>query len=110
MGGYSSFPHEPSTRSRLGRRLRARLIGTEPNISNSPPMNSIEPLESRIAPASVFVTYIDLDGDVVKITATKPGAVAPPLDATDLAFVGGGAAGQLATVDLTALGFNGAKI
>jgi len=26
----------------------------------------IEPLESRIAPASVFVTYTDLDGDLVR--------------------------------------------
>ena len=40
---------------------------------------SIEPLEARIAPASAFVTYIDADGDLVKITATGSGAPGPDL-------------------------------
>ena len=72
--------------------------------------SAIEPLESRIAPAAVFVTYTDLDGDIVKITATKAGAAVAPLDATDLTFVGGGANGQLASLLLSAPGFDGAKI
>jgi hypothetical protein len=71
----------------------------------------IEPLEQRIAPAAALFTYMDLDGDLVKVTATgKAGAPAPPLDATDFAFVGGGAAGQLAKLTLTEAGFDGAKI
>src|SRR5687767_8076388 len=71
----------------------------------------IESLESRIAPASVFVTYTDVDGDLVKITASNRGAVAPPLDKVgDLAFVGGGTDGQLATLTLTESGFDGASI
>jgi hypothetical protein len=70
----------------------------------------IEPLESRIAPATVFVTYTDADGDLVKITASRAGTSVPPLDATDLAFVGGGSSGQLATLNLTAANFGGASI
>ena len=50
---------------------------------------TIEPLESRIAPAAIVVTYADLDGDLVRITASKAGLVAPPLDLTDLTLTGG---------------------
>ena len=32
-------------------------------------MNSIEPLETRIAPASVL-TFTDVDGDLVKVTSS----------------------------------------
>jgi hypothetical protein len=71
---------------------------------------NIEPLESRIAPAAISVFYTDVDGDLVKITASKLGTVAPPLDAGDLSFVGGGSSGQLATLNLTDLGFDGAGI
>jgi hypothetical protein len=65
---------------------------------------SIESLESRVAPAAV-VTYTDIDGDIVKITASKG-----PLDAADLTFLGGGTSGQLATLNLTDPGFDGARI
>lgn len=65
---------------------------------------SIEPLESRIAPAAV-VTFTDIDGDLVKITASKG-----PLDAADLTFVGGGAGGQLSKLNLTDAGFQGADV
>jgi hypothetical protein len=64
----------------------------------------LELLESRIAPAAV-VTYTDVDGDLVKITASKG-----PLDTADLTFVGGGTSGQLGTLDLTDPGFGGARI
>lgn len=64
-----------------------------------------EPLEVRIAPAAVSVTFNDIDGDSVKITAS-----AGPLALADLAFVGGGVGGQLATLNLTHPGFAGAKI
>jgi hypothetical protein len=55
---------------------------------------TIEPLESRIAPASVSLTYPDLDGDLVRITASNQIATAPPLDLTDLSFVGAELAGN----------------
>jgi hypothetical protein len=71
---------------------------------------NIEPLESRIAPASVAVTYTDIDGDLVKITARLPGATVPPLDVADLTFVGGGTDGQLATLTLTVPLFQNASI
>jgi hypothetical protein len=64
----------------------------------------IETLEARIAPAAV-VTYTDLDGDLVKITASKG-----PLALNKLTFVGGGTEGQLAKLDLTDSAFDGAKI
>jgi hypothetical protein len=66
--------------------------------------SSIEILEARIAPAAV-VTYTDIDGDLVKITANKG-----PLDITDLTFLGGGFGGQLSTLDLRDVGFQGADI
>jgi hypothetical protein len=66
--------------------------------------DSIEPLEARVAPAAVVI-YTDMDGDLVKITASKG-----PLDAADLSFVGGGSSGQLATLHLTDPGFDGARI
>ncbi|MHA3770753.1 beta strand repeat-containing protein [Verrucomicrobiota bacterium sgz303538] len=67
-------------------------------------MSTIELLEPRVAPAAV-VTYTDIDGDIVRITASKG-----PLDAGDLAFVGGGNSGQLATLNLTDAAFDGANI
>lgn len=74
--------------------------------TSSPHRNSLEPLESRIAPASISVAYTDLDGDLVKITASKTGAAVPPLDATDLTVI----FGQLVMLKLTEAGFDGAKI
>jgi hypothetical protein len=62
---------------------------------------NIEALETRTAPATLSLTYTDADGDLVKITVSRGGTVAPPLDATDLVFVGGGSSGQLASLDLT---------
>lgn len=64
----------------------------------------LEALETRIAPAAV-VTFTDIDGDIVKITASRG-----PLDASDLSFIGGGSQGQLATLTLTDPGFSGANI
>lgn len=49
-------------------------------------MHSLEGLEARIAPAAVSVTYTDIDGELVKITASKHGHVAPPLTFDDLTF------------------------
>ena len=66
----------------------------------------IEPLESRIAPASIAVTYTDIDGDLVRITASNAIAVAPPLDLGDLTTVGG----QLRSLTLSDPGFFGANI
>ncbi len=62
----------------------------------------IEPLESRIAPAAVSLTYTDLDGDKVKITDSSG-----TLTAGDLSFIGGGTNGQLMLLDLAAAGFAG---
>ena len=70
---------------------------------------TIELLESRIAPASIAITYADLDGDMVKITASKAGLVAPPLDLTDLTLTGG-ASGHLSLLNLTEAGFNTASV
>jgi len=67
--------------------------------------STIEPLEPRIAPASVVVTYTDVDGDLVKITDSSG-----HLTSADLSFVGGGPGGQLAELNLTASGFAGANI
>jgi hypothetical protein len=76
----------------------------------NPTSSAIEVLEARIAPASVTISYADLDGDLVKITASNKTQTAPPLDGADLAFVGGGSNGQLATLTLTDAGFAGANI
>ncbi len=70
---------------------------------------NIEPLEARIAPASALVTYTDIDGDLVKISASTPGAL-PLSFAGKLTFVGGGTAGQLAQLNLTDLNFSGANV
>lgn len=70
----------------------------------------IEPLESRVAPASVVVPYTDLDGDLVKIKASNNSSVAPPLDAGDLVFSGGATSGTLERLNLTDIGFAGASI
>jgi hypothetical protein len=70
---------------------------------------NIELLEARIAPASAFFTYTDIDGDLVKIAASTPGG--PPLNlAGNVTFVGGGMDGQLARLDLTDPSFTGANI
>ncbi len=60
-------------------------------------MHRIEPLESRIAPAAVF-SFTDVDGDVVKITASK-GTNA------DLASAAHISLGQLQSLDLSAATF-----
>ena len=71
----------------------------------------LEALEARIAPASITVSYADLDGDLVRIKATNGLMAPPPLDATDLTFLGGGGtSGQLAVLHLTDPGFEGASI
>jgi hypothetical protein len=64
----------------------------------------IEPLESRIAPAAVF-TFTDVDGDKVKITASK-GTSAELQAAAQFT----GTTGQLTDLDLTSGKFNGANI
>jgi len=69
----------------------------------------LQQLECRETPASVAVTYSDLDGDLVRITASRVGTIAPPLDAGDLEFVAGGISGQLSTLVLDN-DFDGAKI
>src|SRR5260221_8719874 len=60
----------------------------------SPAFSRIEALEARIAPASML-TYTDVDGDIVRISASKG-----MLAAGDLAFVGGGTSGVLKTLTL----------
>ena len=70
----------------------------------------LEALEARIAPASITVSYADLDGDLVRIKASNGLTAPPPLDATDLTFLGGGTSGQLAVLHLTDPGFEGASI
>src|SRR3954468_19020276 len=59
----------------------------------------IEPLESRIAPASIF-NYTDVDGDLVKITSSLG----------DLAGHATLLNGQLQLLDLTDLSFEGTSI
>jgi hypothetical protein len=100
---HASFlePLEPGTRLHPPATLRVAMrAGRCGQVASY----SIEPLEARVAPAAV-VTYTDTDGDVVKITASNG-----PLDAADLTFVGGGIDGQLATLNLTDPGFDGARI
>jgi hypothetical protein len=67
---------------------------------------NLESFETRITPASASVTYTDIDGDIVRITASLPGTAIPPLDAGDLTLAGG----QLQTLTLTEAGFDGARI
>jgi len=62
-----------------------------------------EPLEARIAPANVL-HFTDVDGDKVTITTTHGN-----LDGK-ASFVGGGTDGQLAELNVTGKGFNGADI
>jgi hypothetical protein len=73
-------------------------------------MHTPEQLEARIAPASASLTYTDVDGDLITITASYFFSEAPPLSLDDLTFVGGGSSGQLARLDLTDPGFNRASI
>jgi hypothetical protein len=65
------------------------------------PPRSIEPLELRIAPASL--TFTDVDGDKVVITTTGPGVLTLGGNVT----VTGG---QLQTLDLTGAKFQGANV
>jgi hypothetical protein len=65
---------------------------------------SIEVLETRIAPAGVSVSYIDSDGDKVKITASQG-----PLDITDL-ILSNGTSGDLIQLNLNNAGFADANI
>lgn len=67
--------------------------------------SSIEPLESRIAPASLIFT--DVDGDVVTITTSK-GADADLTAAAHLVASGSGQ--QLQLLDLTAKVFQGSTL
>jgi hypothetical protein len=67
---------------------------------------NLESFETRITPASASVTYTDIDGDIVRITASLPGTAIPPLDVGDLTLAGG----QLQRLTLTEAGFDGAKI
>lgn len=68
-------------------------------------MNSpIESLEARIAPAAVSISYLDSDGDKVRISASKG-----PLDLSDLTL-SGGATGDLLNLNLTDAAFVGANI
>jgi hypothetical protein len=68
----------------------------------------VEPLEHRIAPASVSVTYVDVDLDVVKITFTGPGALAANL--VGMTFVGGFDSGQLSQLTINNAAFDGANV
>jgi hypothetical protein len=70
---------------------------------------TLQALEDRSTPAAVSLIYTDIDGDLVKITTSKPGQVAPPLDMADLTL-SGGSSGQLQTLSLTDPGFDGAKV
>lgn len=73
-------------------------------------LTAVEILEPRIAPASVVVSYTDVDGDLVKIIAKKPGAIAAPLDVSDLVFTDGDTDGQLATLTISDPGFDNSTI
>src|SRR5262245_51443160 len=70
---------------------------------------NVQLLEDRCTPAAVSVTYTDIDGDLVKVTASKPGLVAPPLDMSDLTLVGVGNL-QLERLRITEAGFENANI
>ena len=70
-----------------------------------PRPSAIEPLESRIAPAAVVVSYTDADGDKVKITDSTG-----HLTSADLTFVGAATSGQLTELNLTSNVFAGANI
>jgi len=68
-------------------------------------ISSIEPLEARIAPAAIVISYTDVDGDIVNIRDSNG-----HLASTDLIFVGGGTSGQLAELNLSNGMFAGASI
>jgi len=70
-----------------------------------PYISSIEPLEARIAPAAIIVSYTDVDGDIVNIKDSSG-----HLTSADLTFVGGGTSGQLADLNLSTGVFTGASI
>lgn len=65
---------------------------------------SIESLETRIAPAGIQLTYVDIDGDKVTITASKGSLTASNLTLSD------SDAGNLLTLSLTDTSFSGADI
>jgi hypothetical protein len=67
--------------------------------------SSLEPLESRIAPAAVVVTYTDAAGDLVKIRDSSG-----HLTSADLTLVASGLGDQLTELNLSGAGFAGASI
>src|SRR4030095_1175001 len=70
----------------------------------------VEALEPRIAPASVSITYKDVDGDLVKITASKAGGAPPRFSAENLNFIGSDEGGQLKELLLFDSDLDGASI
>jgi hypothetical protein len=72
----------------------------------------IEALESRIAPATVFSTYTDADGDKVTITATSPASAAALADALEAAgsFALGSSGLQLTSLNLSDPAFNNGSV
>lgn len=66
----------------------------------------VESLESRINLAAVSLSVNDGDGDIVRITASVPGAARPPLDITDVVLFSGG----IAELKVTEQGFENATI
>ena len=70
----------------------------------------IESLEPRIAPAKISIIYTDADGDIVKITASRSGVVAPALSASNLVFTDGDPDGQLLSLTVTDPSFMDANI
>jgi hypothetical protein len=70
-------------------------------------MNIIEPLEPRIAPA-VFATYIDPDGDLIRVTSSK--GTQADIDAAIMDRINEGAGQRLNVLNLTSAVFEGADI
>jgi hypothetical protein len=70
----------------------------------------IEVLQPRIAPASVSVTYKDVDGDLVKITASRPGSAPLGLSGSNLFLLGSETEGQLRELALFDSNLDGASI
>lgn len=73
--------------------------------SRNPPVGLIEPLELRVAPASVF-TYTDVDGDRVTIKSSVGDLTAAGVVVTEPL----GQGQQLVLLDLTIADFDGANI
>jgi autotransporter family porin len=66
---------------------------------------TIEPLESRIAPAAVTLTFTDVDGDTVKVTTSHGNLVTG-----DLTLMTSGLGQQLQKLNLTDSSFAGANV